>query len=175
MQCVRHSDSTENRIVIERLVMGEYSCFFVCYIVQILTNLYWVTKIVQYIRHQHSERNCYWEDGDGGKCVFVCEFVCVRRLFWYNFEVSLHQIHVITHLFLNANSVYNCWCYTRVACSVEHNTWYQNCTKSKGHLLSNYLLLFAHCELFTEGNGFWDGLYIYMYIMYLKSVAVYIW
>ena len=30
MQCVRHSDSTENRIVIERLVMGECSCLFVC-------------------------------------------------------------------------------------------------------------------------------------------------
>ena len=47
-------------------------------------------------------------------------------------------------------------------------------------MLSNYLLHYAHCELFTEGNGFWDGHYIYIYIyiytIYLNdwmTVAVY--
>jgi len=107
-----------------------------------------------------------------GECVFVCVCVCVRRLFWYNFEDSIHQSHVITHLFLNANSLYNCWFYTHVACFVEHNTWYQNCTKIKGHLLSKYLLHYAHCELFTEGSGFWDGHYIYIQYIW-KSEAVY--
>ena len=97
-----------------------------------MTNLYWVTKIVQYIGHQHSEQNWYWEDGDGGKCVFVWE-----GYFSIFFEDSMCQTHVIIHLFLNANSLYNCWFYTGVAWFVEHNTWYQNCSKCKVHLLSN--------------------------------------
>ena len=36
MQCVRHSDSTENRIVTERLVMWECLCLFVCLFVCLL-------------------------------------------------------------------------------------------------------------------------------------------
>ena len=28
---------------------------------------------MQYIRHQHSEQNCYWEDGDGGMFGFLLE------------------------------------------------------------------------------------------------------
>ena len=99
-----------------------------------MTNLFWETKIMQYITHQDSEKI-------GTERIVMRECVCVclwgRSLFCYNFEDSMHQSHVITHLFLNANSLYNCWFNTHVACFVQHNTWYQKCSKCKRSLLSN--------------------------------------
>jgi len=35
-------------------------------------------KVMQCIRHQHSEQHCYWEDGDGGMWVFVCLLHCIK-------------------------------------------------------------------------------------------------
>jgi len=52
-------------------------------------------------------------------------------------------------------------------------------TKNKGHLLNNYRLKYAYCELFTEGfemDVFHIYIYIYIYIIYIyisKSVDVY--
>ena len=80
----------------------------------------------------------------------------------------------MTHLFINTNLLHNCWFYTRAAWFVEHDTWYQKSTKIKRHLLSNYLLEYVYCELFTEGfemNVF--HIYIYIYIHISKSVDIY--
>jgi hypothetical protein len=54
-----------------------------------------------------------------GECLYVS---VSEGYFSIIFEVSVHQSHVITHLFLNENSLYNCRFYTHVACCVEHNT-----------------------------------------------------
>ena len=78
----------------------------------------------------------------------------------------------MTHLFINANSLYNCWFYTHAAWFVKHDTWYQNWTKIKEHLLNNYCLKYAYCELGTGRNmGFGiDVFHTYIYIW--KSVDV---
>ena len=60
----------------ELLLRGRWRgnvCVCVCLFVTLykVTNLYWVTKVMQCIRHQQSEQNCYWEGGEGGMFVFV--------------------------------------------------------------------------------------------------------
>ena len=74
----------------------------------------------------------------------------------------------MTHLFINTNLLHNCWFYTRAAWFVKHDTWYQNWTKTKEHLLNHYGLNYACCELFTGRNIGFDmnffHIYIYIYI-----------
>jgi len=44
-------------------------------------------------------------------------------------------------------------------------------TKNKGHLLNNYRLKYAYCELFTEGFEM-DVFHIYIYI-YIYNIHIY--
>jgi len=56
------------------------------------------------------------------------------------------------HLFINTNSSYNCWFYTSVYVLLNKIFDIKTCTKIKGHVLVKYLLNYAYCELFLEGN-----------------------
>ena len=78
------------------------------------------------------------------------------------------------HLFINANSLYNCWFYTSVGCFVKHNTLYQISTEIKGHLLNSYIFKHAYRELFREGNmGFeMDFFHIYMCVCIYIYICV---
>jgi len=67
-----------------------------------MTNVYRERKVIQCVRHQHSEQNCYWQNGEGGMCVFLWEgyfsviikisYVSVMK--WHIY--LLMQIHCIT-------------------------------------------------------------------------------